>query len=137
MASLFTLYWVEQLGDAAIKEAQHRQDLENRQIAKKIMDARRNNSEAFPSTEIETLTEIAYKVVAENFSMYPELEGIKDEKVLNEIVKLTDINLPITTTARNIDMEFYWKEKCDKQLKNCKKEQHGNSYKQAYIERKI
>jgi len=37
------------------------------------MEARRNNVEAFPSSEIESLTEIAYKVVAENFSMYPEL----------------------------------------------------------------
>ena len=72
------------------------------------MDARKNNKEAFPSSEIETLTEIAYKVCAENFSMYPELTGIKEEKVLNEIVKLTDINLPITTTAKNIDQEFYW-----------------------------
>ena len=80
-----------------------RQDLENRQIAKKIMEARRNNVEAFPSSEIESLTEIAYKVVAENFSEYPELHGITDEKVLNEIVKLTELKLPITTTAKNID----------------------------------
>jgi len=46
--------------------------------------------------------------VAENFSMYPELQGITDEKVLNEIVKLTEPKLPITTTAKNIDQEFYW-----------------------------
>ena len=72
------------------------------------MEARRNNVEAFPSSEIESLTEIAYKVVAENFSMYPELQGISDEKVLNEIVKLTELKLPITTTAKNIDQEFYW-----------------------------
>jgi len=48
-------------------------------------------------------------------------------------VKLTDRNLPITTTAKNIDYEFYWEEKCIK-LKNVKKEQHGGSFKQAYIE---
>jgi hypothetical protein len=67
------------------------------------MEARRNNVEAFPSSEIESLTEISYKVVAENFSMYPELKGITDDKVLNEIVKLTEAKLPITTTAKNID----------------------------------
>lgn len=67
------------------------------------MEARRNNVEAFPSSEIESLTEIAYKVVADNFSEYPELTGITDEKVLNEIVKLTELKLPITTTAKNID----------------------------------
>lgn len=72
------------------------------------MEARRNNVEAFPSSEIESLTEISLKVVAENFSMYPELQGITDEKVLNEIVKLTEPKLPITTTAKNIDQEFYW-----------------------------
>ena len=67
------------------------------------MEARRNNVEAFPSSEIESLTEISYNVVAENFSMYPELKGITDDKVLNEIVKLTEPKLPITTTAKNID----------------------------------
>lgn len=45
--------------------------------------------------------------------------------------------LPITITARNIDFEFYWEKKCKNEMKNCRKEDHGNSYKQAYIERKI
>lgn len=42
----------------------------------------------------------------------------------------------ITVTARNIDHEFYWKTKCE-DLKNCKKEDHGGSFKQAFIERRI
>lgn len=42
----------------------------------------------------------------------------------------------MTTTARNVDFEFYWEKKC-KALKNCRKEDHGNSYKQAFIERRI
>jgi hypothetical protein len=68
--------------------------------------------------------------------MYPHLKGIEDPNTLNEIVKLTDINLPITVTARNISQEFYWEQKCkqDPRMKNIKKEQHGNSYKQAFIE---
>ena len=45
--------------------------------------------------------------------MYPELEGVEDKDTLKEIVKLTDKNLPITKVARNIDFEFYWKEKCE------------------------
>lgn len=47
-----------------------------------------------------------------------------------------DKDLPITVTARNINQEFYWQEKCENEplMKNIKKEQHGNSYKQAYIE---
>ena len=51
-------------------------------------------------------------------------------------MKLTSKNLPITTVARNIKFEFYWEEKC-KELNNIKREQHGNSYKQAYIETHI
>lgn len=35
------------------------------------MNARRKNVEAFPSKDIETLVEMALKVVAENFSLYP------------------------------------------------------------------
>lgn len=68
--------------------------------------------------------------------MYPHLKGVEDPNTLNEIVKLTDINLPITVTARNISQESYWEQKCkqDLRMKNIKKEQHGNSYKQAYIE---
>ena len=52
-------------------------------------------------------------------------------------MKLADKTLPITVTAKNIDFEFYWEEKCKKHLKNCKKEDHGGSYKQAYIERHL
>lgn len=49
-------------------------------------------------------------------------------------MKLAHKEHPITVTAKNIDHEFYWEEKCKKQLKNVKKEEHGNSYKQAYVE---
>lgn len=49
--------------------------------------------------------------------------------VQKQIVKLTDRNLPITTTARNIDYEFYWEEKCAKEMKNIKTELHGGSFK--------
>ena len=42
--------------------------------------------------------------------------------------------MPIKTTARNIDYEFYWEEKCAKEMKNIKTELHGGSFKQAYIE---
>tara|TARA_B110001450_G_scaffold234618_1_gene238715 strand:+ start:375 stop:530 length:156 start_codon:yes stop_codon:yes gene_type:complete len=35
-----------------------------------------------------------------------------------------------------VDFEFYWDKKC-KTLKNCRKEDHGGSFKQAFIERRI
>ena len=47
--------------------------------------------------------------------------------------------MDVTTTARNVDHEFYWEGKCKEEqyMKNVKKEQHGNSYKQAYVEKYI
>jgi hypothetical protein len=72
---------------------------------------------------------MAYKVVAANFQRYPELEGVTDPIILQEIVKLADRTLPITVTGRNIDHEFYWEDKCKYQLKNCRREDHGLSYK--------
>lgn len=80
--------------------------------------------------------------------MYPSMDGVYDPLIQSEVflfplyfikqvVKLADITLPITVTARNVDFEFYWEDKCKKQLKNCKREDHGLSYKQAFIERHI
>jgi hypothetical protein len=84
---------------------------------------------------------MAIKVVAANFERYPELEGVKDNdegtKIKKEIVKLADRTLPVTVTGRNVDFEFYWEEKCKHQLKNCRREDHGLSYKQAYVERHV
>lgn len=84
---------------------------------------------------------MAIKVVAANFERYPELEGVKDNdegmKIKKEIVKLADRNLPVTVTGRNVDFEFYWEDKCKHQLKNCRREDHGLSYKQAYVERHV
>lgn len=92
---------------------------------------------------------MAIKVVAANLELYPALSGVNDQfiesevrpivkvltTILIQIIKLADINLPVTVTGRNVEFEFYWEEKCKKQLKNCRKEDHGGSYKQAYIER--
>ena len=75
---------------ADAEEVKKRQAFDNRYIAKTIARAKKNNSEAFPSDEIEDLTELAYKVVAQNFHLYPELTDITDETIKREIVKLTD-----------------------------------------------
>ncbi len=85
---------------------------DNYEIAVQITKARKRNEEAFPSKDIETLVEMAIKVVAANFKRYPELEGVNDVQVQQEIVKLADRTLPVTTTGRNIDFEFYWEDKC-------------------------
>jgi hypothetical protein len=42
-------------------------------IATAIVKAKQANKVAFPSDEIESLVELAYRQVAKNFSMFPEL----------------------------------------------------------------
>ena len=121
---------------AKMKEMQMKQ-FDNYEIAVQITKARKKNENAFPSNDIETLVEMAIKVVAANYKRYPELDGVNDTHVQQEIVKLADRSLPVTTTGRNVDFEFYWEDKCKTQLKNCRKEDHGLSYKQAFIERHI
>ena len=97
------------------------------------MKARKAGEKAFPSTDIESLVEKALRVVAVNFQLYPEeiKETIKledNQEVLESIVRKVSPDHDITVTARNIDFEFYWKKKCEI-LKNCKKEDHGGSFK--------
>ena len=52
---------------------------------------------------------------------------------INQIVKLADTSHDIIVTAKNIDFEFYWEEKCkdprdDSKIKY-KRHEHGGSYK--------
>ena len=55
---------------------------ENYEIAVQLMKARKKGENAFPSTDIESLTEMALKVVAQNISQFPSLEGVEDQQVL-------------------------------------------------------
>ena len=49
------------------------------------MKARRKNETAFPSDDIESLVEIAYKIVAKSFKRYPELPGVENENIMQEV----------------------------------------------------
>jgi hypothetical protein len=49
------------------------------------MKARRKNEDAFPSQDIESLVEMAIKVVAANFDLYPALEGVTDTQIQSEV----------------------------------------------------
>ena len=108
----------------------------NMEIALKLMQARQSKKEAFPSTDIPSLVEMALLVVADNIEEYPSLDGVTDENVKKSIIKCIDVDLPLTITAKNVEFEFYWQKKCGALL-NCKKEDHGGSFKQAFIERRI
>jgi hypothetical protein len=50
-----------------------------------VTDARKHHRDTIPSKDIETLVEMATKVVAANFDLYPDLEGVDDENVQKEV----------------------------------------------------
>jgi len=50
----------------------------SKEIAVQLMKAKKKGEKAFPSKDIESLVEMALKVVAQNISLYPALEGVED-----------------------------------------------------------
>lgn len=108
-----------------------------RGLANTIAKARKAQEDVFINNTIPTLVELSIDVVAQNFTLYPALEGIEEDYIKRDIIKKCSRDIPVKIAAVNIDYEFYWEDCCKQQLENCKKENHGNSYKQAFIERYI
>jgi hypothetical protein len=106
-----------------------------RGLANTIVKAVKAKQEVFVNNTIPTLVELAIDVVADNFTLYPSLEGVDEDYIKRDIVKKCSRDIPVRVAAINIDYEFFWEDCCKFKLKNCKKEDHGNSYKQAFIER--
>ena len=75
-----------QASAAARQAAPQQKTFDNYEIAVQIMKAKRRNEEAFPSKDIETLVEMAIKVVAANFQLYPDLDGVTDPFVQSEVI---------------------------------------------------
>ena len=48
-------------------------------LASKIYKAYKTNTEAFPKNEIPSLQDLAISVVADNFVLYPALEGVRED----------------------------------------------------------
>ena len=57
-------------------------------LASKISRARKMKVEAFPSNDIPTLVELAIDVVAENYTLYPSLDGVEEDHVRKEVESL-------------------------------------------------
>lgn len=55
-------------------------------LASKIYKAYKTNTEAFPKNDIPTLQEIAIQVVANNFTLYPDLPGVRED-IKNKVRK--------------------------------------------------
>ena len=48
-------------------------------LASKIYKAYKTNTEPFPKNDIPTLLELSIQVVADNFSLYPHLPGVRPD----------------------------------------------------------
>lgn len=106
-----------------------------RGLANTIVKAKRAQQEVFTGNEVPTLIELAIDVVAANITLYPGLDGVEEDYIKQDIIKKCSRDIPTRVAAQNIDYEFFWEDCCELKIDNCKKEDHGNSYKQAFIER--
>ncbi|EGR28694.1 leucine rich repeat protein [Ichthyophthirius multifiliis] len=108
-------------------------------LAKKLVLARANNQpDPFKKDEFPLLKNIAIDTVAKNFHLYPELTGLP-EHIKDIIIQKTTTDLPILITAQNIYQEAYWQRSCKNRWGTSHKpiniEDHGRSWKVAYLER--
>lgn len=81
---------------------------------------------------------MAIKIVAQNYELYPELEGLS-EPIRSKIISLIKTDYPIQYTSPYIEYESFWERSCQEQFQNqiIKLENHGMSWKQAYLEKHI
>jgi len=109
-------------------------------LAKKIYNqVPRNHTHLtgnIPIRKIPKLSELALKVVSQNFGYYQNFHNIPkeiSEKVISRIIE-SNFEIPVEIAAMNIPEEKFWQNMC-KKFSNCNPEDHGGSYRQAYIER--
>lgn len=100
---------------------------------------RMHKGDYYKPNEVRSLTNWAIEVVARNFELYPHLKGVTYQAVVDEIIEKTSVTLPIAITAPYVHHESYWKRACETRWKNVRPgpEEHGWSWKQAYMETHI
>lgn len=81
-------------------------------LAKRLFVARyQKEKEIIKLQQFPKLQELAINVVADNYSLYPELEGVP-KRVRDEIIEKAAKNLEIHIAAPNIHNESYWQAAC-------------------------
>lgn len=88
----------------------------------------------FISSEVPLLMDLAVNVVSTHFTEYPHLRSIKEPSIIDRVIDKTSVDLPIQITAPHIHHESYWKKACLSKWKNLRPDDHGWSWKQAYVE---
>lgn len=96
-----------------------------------------NRKDYFFSKEVPKLVDFAVSTVALNFSLYPHLKGLTNQKLIEQVIESTPLNLALTISAPYIHQESYWKKACEKRWKNARPDEHGWSWKQTYLEKHI
>lgn len=98
---------------------------------------RMQKGDYYKPNEVRSLMSWATEVVARNFELYPHLTGVTYSAVVDSIIEQTSVSLPIAITAPFVHHESYWKRACESRWKNVRPEEHGWSWKQAYMETHI
>lgn len=70
-------------------------------LASKIYKAYKTNTEPFPKNDIPTLLELSIQVVADNFSLYPHLPGVRPD-IKDRVIILFNNNHLIIDHCKDI-----------------------------------
>lgn len=84
------------------------------------------------------LTLFALDAVAQNFHLFPNLEGL-DPKFVTAITSKLPLDLDVLVSGPHVNDEHYWKRVCleGQAWENCQISEHGMSWKQLFFERYI
>ena len=84
--------------------------------------------------QIETLTSLSVSVIAKNFEKKPVSSDIP-KKLLPELTAKLPLDLDISVASAYVNDERYWKARSEsRSWKNCQISEHGNTWKQLYME---
>ena len=103
-------------------------------IAKMITRARIKKEKIVHEPELIPLSEIATKVVAQNYLTYKKDLLSLDENYRFKIYDLMDVNYELEDLYPFIDYEPFWERACREKFKSDDCSISGNSWKQLYVE---
>ena len=103
-------------------------------IAQMITRARLKNEKIVHEPELVPLSEIATKIVAQNYLQYKKDLLSLDQKYRIKIYNLMDVNYDLEDLYPYIDYEPFWERACRQKYKSDDCSISGNSWKQLYVE---
>jgi hypothetical protein len=102
-------------------------------LAYNITKARKNKTEIKHRDEVPKLSDLALQITADNFTLYPNLEGL-DYKWKTKVYDIISTDYHPNLVFPLIGYENFWKRSCLDRFKSSDIAKHGNSWKQCFAE---